>query len=537
MDELDRLVSAGAPVESLSDLRPARSGVRRTRGTGSAEQSSETADAAASSGATAGSDGTVEPDLTDEPAEDDVAGAGPAVADQPADAVVSTDAADPVPSAPTPSGSGLDEVGGPRDDELEEIEAAEQRHGAVDGGDADGQDAVDGGDADGQDAVDRDTASVEVDATATVTADDSGEVGSRLRLVSSHDGSPNPVGLDALVDDDEGPDGEPEAIAGDTTANLFALLRASQEHDDEDDEDLDEDDEFDPDESPVTHRGRASLRPVGPSSEDGDPQPSTGDAVVIDLASAAVGTGSDSADALDRDDGDDLDEQQMLLDRRDTLLEPLADTLARRVRRVVTDQENAVLDLVRRSRKSIAAADVVPDVDAQVDTYRDALGDHVERIVAAGAEFVGDDAAAPDTETVGQVVAEVFERLVTWVVEPMHTRMVELVDGSGDQPVDQAELADRLRIAYREWRSDKANEASGDLATLAFSRGVMAGSPRGARLVWIVDDGGLPCPDGEDNQLAGPVVAGEEYPTGHRCPPAHAGCRCLLVPASLVGNP
>ena len=31
--------------------------------------------------------------------------------------------------------------------------------------------------------------------------------------------------------------------------------------------------------------------------------------------------------------------------------------------------------------------------------------------------------------------------------------------------------------------------------------------------------------------LAGPTVKGEAYPTGQLHPPAHAGCRCLLVVA------
>jgi hypothetical protein len=48
-------------------------------------------------------------------------------------------------------------------------------------------------------------------------------------------------------------------------------------------------------------------------------------------------------------------------------------------------------------------------------------------------------------------------------------------------------------------------------------------------MCWVVDDGGSPCPDAEDNALAGAVAAGEAFPTGHRHPPAHPGCRCVLA--------
>jgi hypothetical protein len=37
--------------------------------------------------------------------------------------------------------------------------------------------------------------------------------------------------------------------------------------------------------------------------------------------------------------------------------------------------------------------------------------------------------------------------------------------------------------------------------------------------------------------LAGPTPKGQAYPTGQLHPPAHHGCRCLLVPAGPAGSP
>jgi hypothetical protein len=65
----------------------------------------------------------------------------------------------------------------------------------------------------------------------------------------------------------------------------------------------------------------------------------------------------------------------------------------------------------------------------------------------------------------------------------------------------------------------------------AFNRALYEATDAGTQLRWLVDDGGSPCPDAEDNALAGLVVRGEPFPTGHCFPPAHPGCRCLLVPA------
>ena len=37
------------------------------------------------------------------------------------------------------------------------------------------------------------------------------------------------------------------------------------------------------------------------------------------------------------------------------------------------------------------------------------------------------------------------------------------------------------------------------------------------------------------NQSAGPVLAGQPFPSGHLTPPAHLDCRCCLVPYVDVG--
>ena len=50
-------------------------------------------------------------------------------------------------------------------------------------------------------------------------------------------------------------------------------------------------------------------------------------------------------------------------------------------------------------------------------------------------------------------------------------------------------------------------------------------------IVWVCDDNHHGCSDCDDNSLAGSIRAGEAFPTGHLCAPAHIGCRCILLPA------
>jgi hypothetical protein len=96
---------------------------------------------------------------------------------------------------------------------------------------------------------------------------------------------------------------------------------------------------------------------------------------------------------------------------------------------------------------------------------------------------------------------------------------------------DDEALADGVRAAYRDWKTHRIGMQTRDTVFAAFNLGLYEATPPETAQRWLVDDGGSPCPDAEDNSLAGLVVKGEPYPTGHCFPPAHPGCRCLLVPA------
>ena len=93
-------------------------------------------------------------------------------------------------------------------------------------------------------------------------------------------------------------------------------------------------------------------------------------------------------------------------------------------------------------------------------------------------------------------------------------------------------LVELVGAAFREWKGARTERLAGDRTVFAFARAALGAVPAGTMLRWIVDDDVAHCPDCDDNALAGAVASPEEFPTGHRHPPAHAGCRCLLVPAN-----
>ncbi|HEU0042497.1 MAG TPA: hypothetical protein VFQ15_09115, partial [Jiangellaceae bacterium] len=87
-----------------------------------------------------------------------------------------------------------------------------------------------------------------------------------------------------------------------------------------------------------------------------------------------------------------------------------------------------------------------------------------------------------------------------------------------------------VRATYREWKG-RIDELAADLVRTAHGRAAYAVLAPGTPVCWVFDPSGPPCADAEDNVLAGPVPAGEPFPTGHRYAPAYRGCRCLLVVA------
>ncbi len=98
---------------------------------------------------------------------------------------------------------------------------------------------------------------------------------------------------------------------------------------------------------------------------------------------------------------------------------------------------------------------------------------------------------------------------------------------------DKEEVAERLRACYREWKGQRVDQIATQGVMAACNRGLLDGLPEGTMVHWVVSDGDSPSPDCDDNALAGPVIRGEPFPTGHVSPPIHAACRCLVIAVDL----
>ena len=244
------------------------------------------------------------------------------------------------------------------------------------------------------------------------------------------------------------------------------------------------------------------------------------------IASAVVSPpdGTGSAPAADLGAG------ARLLERGDAVTRDLGSSLARKLKRALQDEQNSLLDRLRSLKGTATPANVLPDPDEHPDHFADAGRPLLQQAAQAGAqvasEICGNEAPKG---TVSEHVDDLAEELGRAIAEPLRQRLELAIRSASDDP---SALADALGGAYREWKTQRIEASAHHEVAAAFSRGAYLTFPDGALLQWVVSTTEGPCPDCEDNALAGEQPKGEPWPTGQLYPPAHPGCRCALAPAS-----
>jgi DivIVA domain-containing protein len=212
---------------------------------------------------------------------------------------------------------------------------------------------------------------------------------------------------------------------------------------------------------------------------------------------------------------------------RAAVLAPLTAAVARQLKRALADEQNEVLDRLRRVTKDISLDALVGSVDEHGRRYVAAGSGALREAAAHGAHSmepgIADTSLADITSAAEQSAATTLH---DELVLPLRERLQRGLDQAAG---DSVEAASALRATYREWKTQRLDGLAADLVHAAEGQGSYGALRPGTRICWLVDPSGAPCPDADDNALAGAVAAGEAFPTGHLHPPAHAGCRCRLA--------
>ncbi len=223
-------------------------------------------------------------------------------------------------------------------------------------------------------------------------------------------------------------------------------------------------------------------------------------------------------------------EDAALLARREELLDPVQVKLSRRLKRALQDDQNRILDELR-SRSGKWSDDLLGTEAEHLAAYSGAALGLLREAAAAGRRFP--EAAGPGggkrTPPPESMVRPVADDLAETVVTLLRRRLPGGEEGPTVDELDDA--SDAVGAAFREWRGARVERLVGDYSVQAFSLGILDAVGSGGEVRWVVGGDGAPCADCDDNSLAGGLPVGEDFPTGHPCPPAHAGCRCLVAPS------
>ena len=228
---------------------------------------------------------------------------------------------------------------------------------------------------------------------------------------------------------------------------------------------------------------------------------------------------------------DDLADSVTTFESRDEILVPLVLTMGRKIKRVLADEQNEVLDILR-GRAVVKTLDAIvgPKSD-HTKRFCSALSASVKSAAIAGARSIHTSGSVPSDKALAEMVAPqlkaVDEAIITAFVEPLRERLSRSISQAGGS---NAELSSLVRSVYREWKNQIVDEHIDDIAYTAFGRGALSALTPDMNVCWKFDPAGPGCPDAEDNSLAGAICGGDAFPTGHTHAPAHAGCRCALVP-------
>jgi len=220
---------------------------------------------------------------------------------------------------------------------------------------------------------------------------------------------------------------------------------------------------------------------------------------------------------------------QSVFEHRAATITAVLDAMVRIAKRVLADDENAIITHVGGKRTSLSPDAVLHDLEQQSRRYVDALREELTSIAVEAARTIQSARRADlRTSALDGVVEGVAHIIVSDLLRQLHDRVQASLESHVD---DRDAIIGEVRSTFKQARSETLTKVVTDVAHFAYARGVFTACDTAGKVCWVVDANGPACADAEDNALAGAIRHGEAFPTGQLHPLAHDGCRCLVIPA------
>ena len=178
------------------------------------------------------------------------------------------------------------------------------------------------------------------------------------------------------------------------------------------------------------------------------------DAIEIDRAPRATATADHAlADVEEADPADRVDE----------IIVPLIISAARKLKRVLADEQNDLLDTLRR-KDPIRSLDVLLPWEAdQSARYVSAVEEDLLSAASAGA-LGGENGRNP------AIIRPAVDAVTNEIVAPLRDRLIRCIDRAEGDNVD---LGNQVRVLYREWKTQRIDDHVEDIVRLAYDRGAL----------------------------------------------------------------
>ncbi len=214
---------------------------------------------------------------------------------------------------------------------------------------------------------------------------------------------------------------------------------------------------------------------------------------------------------------------EQLARRRDSLGDLPAQT-ARRLKRLLQEEHNDLLDRLRTQRGKGGLEDNIAPQAEQLDRFVAGLSDTLGRAFSEGRKAAG----APDADP-----ADAVTKLVTrQVLKPLRGEISKAIEAGLEAEDSASNLSERANDVFRVWKGVRTQLLGEGISYAAYHQGMIDGwsSREGAVKHWVLSSEEAECPNDicRRNADAGAVSLNAAFPSGHQAPPAHGGCTCTL---------
>ena len=169
------------------------------------------------------------------------------------------------------------------------------------------------------------------------------------------------------------------------------------------------------------------------------------------------------ADATDATVADSDESADGASDTENESVTPLIVSAARKLKRVLADEQNDVLDLLRRKDPVLTLEGLVASPSDHARRYVDAVQADLVAAGLAGAQGGsngGEEAIVrPACDAIGELI-----------VSPLRERIARCIENADSNASD---LATSMRSVYREWKLNRIDEHLDEIVRLAYERGAL----------------------------------------------------------------